>query len=74
MRYRKIPNISPGQRFASIFWRAYIREGLYWGGLIFGGSFGLKDDLCIPKYSPSGVQSEILLTTFSTYNFRNGHK
>ena len=54
---------------------AYIQEGLYlgglysggliFGGLIFRGSFGLADDMCMPKNSPCGVQSDRLLPAFS---------
>ena len=35
--------------------------GLYSGGLIFQKNFGLAGDLCMPKNSALGVQSEILV-------------
>ena len=58
--YRKIPNASPGL----IEVRKHFLADLYWGAYIRGGSFGLASDLCMPEYSPFGVQSERLITTF----------
>ena len=68
-KYCKFPNISPGLiEVRKHFWWAYILVGggLYMEGLIFGRTFGLKGALCIPKNSALGVQSERLLTTFSS--------
>ena len=64
--YRNIPNISPGL----IEVRKHFLVGLYSGGLytegfIFGRAFGLKGDLCMPKNSAFGAQSERLIITFS---------
>ena len=57
---RKIPNVHPGLIGArKHFGWAYLRWGLY-RGIIFGGSFGLTDDLCMPKIH----QSEGLVTIF----------
>ena len=60
-QYRKILNISP--------WLIEVRKDflvdLYSGELIFKGSSVLTDDLCIPKHSPLGVQSEQPLTAFN---------
>ena len=70
-QYRKIPNISPGL----IEVRKHFLVGLYSGDLytegpIFGRTSGLKGDLCMPKNSAVGVQSERLITTFSAKNFK----
>ena len=44
-QYRKIPKISPGLiEVRKHFWGAYIRRGLYSGGLIFGGHFVLVSE------------------------------
>ena len=58
VKYHKIPNIGPGL----IEVRKHILVGLYTEGLIFGRTFGLKGDLCMPKNSAFGVQSERLIT------------
>jgi len=61
-QYRKIPNISPGLMQVC----KHILMGLFSGkGLIFGGSFGLAGDLCMPENSPFSVQSERRITTFN---------
>ena len=64
--YCKIPNISP----ELIEVRKHFLVGLYSGrayirGLIFGRTFGLKSDLCMPKNSAFVVQSLRLITTFN---------
>ena len=54
LAYRKIPNISQGViEVRKHFLGAYIRGGLYSGGLIFGGHFVLVSeyqDLEIHRY------------------------
>ena len=64
-KYRKIPIISPG--FIEV--RKHFSWARIRGGLIFGGSFGLTGDLCMPKYFPFSVQSERLITKFNALNF-----
>ena len=45
LTYRKTPNISPGLiDIRKHVWGAYIRGGLYSGGLIFGGHFVLVSE------------------------------
>ena len=65
--YHKIPNISPGL----IEVRKHFLVGLYSGGglyterLIFGRTFGLKGDLCMPKIVAFGIQSERQIAAFN---------
>ena len=50
-----------------------LHLGAYiWRGVVFGKSFRLIGDLCIPKNSSFGVQSESLLTTFNRKNKYRG--
>ena len=49
-QYRKIPNISPGlTEVRKHFLVGLHSEDLYTEGPIFGRTFGLKGDLCMPK-------------------------
>ena len=68
--YRKFPNISPGLiEVRRNFWWACIR-----GGLIFCKSFGLTDDLFMPKNSPFDFQSERPITALKMRKTSQGQK
>ena len=59
LTYRKVANVRPGL----IEVRRHFC-GLIFGAVLFGRSFGLMGDLCMPENLPFGVQAEKLLTTF----------